>query len=199
MSSEPLVLPEAGIIAAWGQRVTIPGAVWEEMIRQASTSVDLFGTALGGFTQPKMLSLVKQKLSEGCTFRLLMQSPYCDAAHSMAMQKHEAIDDKILASQERLREFVGTLSANERVNVHVRTYPSWMSISVFRGDDQMLVTHFLPWVIVDTSPTLRIHNVDGGVFESYDRAVDGMWLHSDPLDLTGRTSEETRLVSGNAV
>jgi hypothetical protein len=175
---------EAGIVAAWGQRVAIPSDVWQEVVREAKVRVDLFGTALGGFTRPEMLELTKRKLAEGCRFRLLLQSPYCDAAHSMAMQKNEAIDDKILASRARLRAFVRELSEPERGLLQVRSYPSWMSISVFRGDDDLLVTHFLPWVIVDTSPTLRVRNEEDGVFQSYAKAIDGMWLHADPLDLS---------------
>jgi hypothetical protein len=187
MTVQPVSAADAGIVAAWGQRVAIPADVWQEVVGEAKTEVDLFGTALGGFTRPAMLDLARRKLAEGCRFRLLLQSPYCDAAHSMAMQKDEAIDDKILASRSRLREFVAGLSPQERGLFHVRSYPSWMSISVFRGDDDLLVTHFLPWVIVDISPTLRVRNGENGVFRSYAKAIDGMWLHSDPLDLDVET------------
>jgi hypothetical protein len=184
MTVQEFTPSQAGIVAAWGQRVTIPPDAWQQVIRGAKTRVDLFGTALGGFTRPAMLELARQKLADGCQFRLLLQSPYSDAAHSMAMQKNEAIDDKILASRVRLREFVQSLTAAERGLLQVRSYPSWMSVMIFRGDDELLVTHFLPWLIVDTSPTLHIRAGDGGVFSSYSTSIQRMWLHADPLDLT---------------
>lgn len=169
-----------GIAGAWASRVTIPPTVWQETIAGANDDVCLLGTALGGYSNDEvMLDLTRDKLAAGCRFRLVLQSPYSDAANVMAMQKNEPIDDKITASLERLAKFRAGLRVDDSARFEVATYPSWMGFAMFRGDNRALVTAILPWVIVDVSPTLDLVKGENGIFDSYVRSFEGIWKHAD--------------------
>lgn len=174
---------DPGLVGMWSRRVEIPHDIWKRTIQDANREVSLMATALGGFSKDAaMLQVAREKLEAGCRFRIVLQSPNCDAAYIMAMQKHDPIDDKIYASLERFNAFRNSLSETARKNFQMRYYSSWMGSSIFRGDDVMLVTPFIPWVIVDTSTTYMIRRVaDSSLFDSYLQGFEGIWKHSEPI------------------
>ncbi len=171
---------DPGLVAVWNSRVSIPGDVWQTIVKNTKKDLSLLGTAMGGFTKSaEMLNLIRLKLAEGCQFRIVLQNPNCDAANIMAIQKKEPINDKIYASIERIRDFITTLENGVKNNFEVRFYSSWMGNSIFRGDDEIMVTNIMPWVIVDTSPTFYFKNVEGSIFQAYSDSFDGIWAHSE--------------------
>jgi transcriptional regulator with XRE-family HTH domain len=176
------------IVQSYPYRSACPSTVWGELIAKATD--ELF---FAGYTnyflwldQPAFVSTLRSKLDSGCRVRFLLGDPDGEVT-----QQREQVEDVALTVSTRIRitlEHLGKLGPIEGLETRFSA-PSdavnHVSLSVFRFDNQALVTPHLARLVGHDSPLLHLrkHN-GGGMFDRFAEHAEELWsrgiAHQEP-------------------
>ncbi|MGW5236929.1 XRE family transcriptional regulator [Streptomyces nodosus] len=173
------------VVQTYPYRSACPSTVWSELIAGASDDL-LFGGYTNYFlwTQVPAFSLVlRQKAADGCRVRFLLGDPDGDVT-----RQREGIEGVALTVSTRIRmslEELAKVSDVQGIEVHYSAAEDAMNhvgLSVFRFDDQALVTPHLARLVGHDSPLMHVRRRGpGGMFDRFAEHAEELWSRSVPL------------------
>ncbi|MFF0271970.1 XRE family transcriptional regulator [Streptomyces sp. NPDC004330] len=173
------------IVRTYPYRSACPSTVWAELTAAAEGELLFAGyTNYFLWTQiPAFAGLIRRKAESGCRVRFLLGDP--DGA---VTRQREVIEDVPLSVSTRIRITLDELArigpvegvqarfsaAEDAVN-HV-------SLSVFRFDEQALVTPHLARLVGHDSPLLHLRrHEEGGMFDRFAEHAEELWERAVPV------------------
>lgn len=176
------------IIRSYPYRSACPSTLWGELIADATE--DLF---FAGYTnyflwldQPAFVSTLRRKLDNGCRVRFLLGDPDGEVTRN-----RETIEDVALSVSTRIRitlEHLGKLGAHAGLETRFSAPDdavNHVSLSVFRFDNEALVTPHLARLVGHDSPMLHLRKHDsGGMFDRFSEHAEELWARGVQVNLT---------------
>ncbi|WP_319724165.1 helix-turn-helix domain-containing protein [Streptomyces niveiscabiei] len=174
------------IIRSYPYRSACPSTVWGELVTNATQ--ELF---FAGYTnyflwldQPAFVETLRRKLDDGCRVRFLLGDP-----NGEVTRNREAVEDVALTVSTRIRitlEHLGKLGAHERLEVRFSASDdavNHVSLSVFRFDEEALVTPHLARLVGHDSPLLHLRKRDdAGMFDRFAEHAEELWTRGVKVD-----------------
>lgn len=180
------------LIHSYPYRSACPSTVWAELVAAAGSDLFLAGyTNYFFWTQvPHFADTIRRKAESGCRVRFLVGDPDGEVT-----RQREAIEDVALSVSTRIRttfehlDRLGPLEGLEtRVSAHLDAV-NHVSLSVFRFDDNALVTPHLARLVGHDSPLLHLRRQgDGGMFDRFAEHSEELWARARPRVPVARTS-----------
>ncbi|MEU3568653.1 DUF5919 domain-containing protein [Kitasatospora sp. NPDC036755] len=172
------------VFAAYPYRSTCPTSVWASLIGDAVD--DIF---LAGYTnyfvwleQPALHLTLMRKAESGCRVRFLLGDPASETT-----RQRERIEGVALTVSTRIRitlEHLEKLSGVEGVEARFSSPddgPNHVGLSVFRFDQDALVTPHLARVVGHDSPMMHLRrSQDGGMFDRFVEHAEELWDRGSP-------------------
>ncbi|HEX3956609.1 MAG TPA: hypothetical protein VHZ03_08250, partial [Trebonia sp.] len=166
--------PEA--ITAYAARGDVTRDQWNGIIDGASKHIWLYGMAEHNYaTDDAVPSILTDAAAAGCDIRVLLLSPDYPRMESIDVDERApggTLAARIRASLARfssMRDEIGP-------QMQIRTYDTHPSVSIVRGDDHMLVTPYLKYMVGSSCPTLEFTESSAAqMFDRYDRHFQSMW------------------------
>lgn len=173
------------IVQTYPYRSACPSTVWGELIGKASN--ELF---FAGYTnyflwleQPTFANTLRLKAQSGCRVRFLLGDP-----DSEITQHREEIEDVALTVSTRVRitlenlKKLGSVEGIETRFSATADAANHVSLSVFRFDNQALVTPHLARLVGHDSPLLHLRKYsDGGMFDRFAEHAEELWSRGVPV------------------
>jgi transcriptional regulator with XRE-family HTH domain len=175
------------IVRSYPYRSACPSQVWSDLIAGAGKNLFLAGyTNYFFFTQhPNFTETLRQKAGSGCRVRFLLGDPDGD----VTLQR-EVIEDVALTVSTRIKitlENLGKLGSVDGLEVRFSAAEdavNHVSLSVFRFDDDALVTPHLARLVGHDSPLLHLRRCgDGGMFGRFAEHAEELWDRGVPQAL----------------
>lgn len=168
------------VVAAYGRREQLGPAVWEDLIVAARSRIDILGYSLYFMTEqhPDLLELLLSRPT-GCQTRILLADPSCTQ-----VRHRDAEEGSPGALPARIRSTLHILLAmGPRPGIEIRHHEAPAYNSVFRFDDQMIVTPHLYGTPGSRSPLLHLRNQGpDGLFASFLGHFEALWKNAVPVD-----------------
>ncbi|MFD3551757.1 DUF5919 domain-containing protein [Streptomyces goshikiensis] len=178
------------LVHSYPYRSACPSTVWARLVDDARSDL-----LLGGYTNyffwtmiPAFPDIVRRKAASGCRVRFLLGDPDGDVT-----RQREVVEGAALTVSTRIRM---TLEALERLGPLERLETRYsdasdavnhVGLSVFRFDDDALVTPHLARVIGHDSPMLHLRRQgDAGMFDRFAEHAEELWGRGVPVDVSGR-------------
>ncbi|MGW1195097.1 XRE family transcriptional regulator [Streptomyces sp. NPDC002536] len=174
--------PDREIISAYPYRSACPSSVWRQLISESKRDIVLAGYTNYFFwiEQPAFHATLRAKADAGCRIRFLLGDP-----DGRVTGQREAIEDVAFKVSTRIRISLDELaklsglsglsglevrfSSEEDATNHV-------GLSVFRFDEQALVTPHLARLVGHDSPMLHLRRLqEGGLFDRFTEHVEELW------------------------
>ncbi|MEV5242166.1 XRE family transcriptional regulator [Streptomyces cinnamoneus] len=173
------------IVQSYPYRSACPSTVWGDLIGEATE--ELF---FGGYTSyflwthvPDLPGVLRRKAAQGCRVRFLIGDP--DGA---VTRQREEIEDVAMTVSTRIRTTteqlagmgeVGGLEARFSAPADATNH---VSLSVFRFDDEALVTPHLARQVGHDSPLLHLRrHGDNGMFSRFVEHAEELWSRGTRL------------------
>lgn len=173
------------IIRSYPYRSAAPSSLWAELIDGAAQEIYFAGyTNYFLFTSvPTFSETLRRKVESGVRVRFLVGDPDGEVT-----RQREAIEDTALTVSTRIRitlEHLGRLGLPEGLETRFSA-PSdavnHVSLSVFRFDDDALVTPHLARLVGHDSPLLHLHRQrNGGMFDRFRDHAEELWSRAVPI------------------
>lgn len=174
------------IVRSYPYRSACPNAVWAELVDGAAQDILLSGyTNYFFFTQlPAFADQLRRKTEAGCRVRFLVGAPEGEVT-----RQREVIEDTALSVSTRIRitlEHLGRLALLEGLETRISAPEdavNHVSLSVFRFDDDALVTPHLARLVGHDSPLLHLRRRgEGGMFDRFAEHAEELWGRGVPVD-----------------
>jgi lambda repressor-like predicted transcriptional regulator len=126
------------ILAAYAHRAEVPSHVWRDLFDQAKTQIDLLAYAMLFLPEanPRLVDQLKEKAAAGCTIRIALAHP--DSAAVADRDQEEGLGGALPARIRYTLHYLADVSEQDGISLRLHATP--MYNSVFRFDDEMLVT-----------------------------------------------------------
>jgi transcriptional regulator with XRE-family HTH domain len=173
------------VFAVYPYRSACDSAVWSQLIAGANSEIFLAGYTnyFVWLEQPNLHATLRRKAESGCTVRFLVGDP-----ESETTRNRERIEDVALTVSTRIRitlENVNRLAGVPGIEARFSAPddgPNHVSLSVFRFDQQALVTPHLARVVGHDSPMMHLRrNQDGGLFDRFAEHAEELWERATPV------------------
>jgi hypothetical protein len=172
---------QAEIVDAYPYRSDIPNTRWWELISGAQRQIDLLGYTLYflPLEHQGLIETLRDKCAAGCKVRAVIarpDSPYVadrDAEEDLAMTLAVRIHTSL--------KYFQPLTGCDNFEMRYQSVPLYNSI--FRFDDQMLVTPHLYATPGSQAPALHIRRLSpNGMFSRFTQHFDGIWEKTQPIE-----------------
>ncbi|MGP3685575.1 XRE family transcriptional regulator [Streptomyces sp. IBSNAI002] len=173
------------LVQSYRYRSSAPSTIWATLANEASREI-----LLGGYTNyffwtnvPDFGGLLRRKAEAGCRVRVLIGRPGSEVtrnrevveAAALTVPTRNRITLEHVAALGALEGFEARYSAPEDAVNHI-------SLSVFRFDDDALVTPHLARVIGHDSPMMHLRRQgDGGMFDRFRDHGEELWDRGEPV------------------
>jgi transcriptional regulator with XRE-family HTH domain len=166
--------PDREIIQVFPYRSAAPASLWRNLIHDAKHEL-----AFAGYTNyflwlehANLANILRRKASNGCRVRFLIGDP-----DSPATRDREQEEDVPLTLSTRIAVTVGELHKLRGVgNIAARYETGHVNISVFRFDNDMIVTPILARRVGHDSPMFHIRrDQPDGMFDRFSEHVEELW------------------------
>lgn len=174
-----MLAASAEIHEAYAHRADLAPDEWWRLFSGATRRIDLLGCALLHLTEnhPRLPDLLLGKAADGCSVRIALADPDC--AKVAERDDEEGLDGGLAA---RIRTSIHYLEPlAERSGIELRLHAAPMYNSIFRFDDQMLVTPHLYGRPGRLAPLLHLRRrKDGGMFDNFATHFEDVWTTAAP-------------------
>lgn len=173
----------ADLVAAYAYRAQLTPTLWWELLTHADRQLDLFGYTLFFLHEqhPGLVDLLRAKGTAGCAVRILVGDPDCPQV--AAREEEERIGVTLGARIRTSLQYFADLA--DAVGVEVRLQDVPLYNSVYRFDEQMLVTPHLYGTPGSHAPLLHLRRVeDDGLFARFAGHAEALWVISRPAELS---------------
>jgi DNA-binding transcriptional regulator YiaG len=166
--------PEA--ITAYAARGDVTREQWNGIIDGCTEHLWLYGMAEAAYATDDAVPVIFAKAAEaGADIRVLLLSP--DYPRMDTIDYDERAPGGTLAA--RIRSALARFSAmRDEIGpqMQIRVYDTHPSVSIVRGDNHMLVTPYLKYMVGNSCPTLEFTEGSAAqMFDRYDRHFQSMW------------------------
>ncbi|MES4901154.1 MULTISPECIES: XRE family transcriptional regulator [unclassified Streptomyces] len=173
------------LVQSYAYRSACPSTVWADLI--AGATDDLF---FAGFTSyflwtqvPALPETLRRKAESGCRVRFLLGDPDGPVA-----RQREEIEDVALTVSTRIKttlEQLAKIGAVQGLEARFSARADAMnhvSLSVFRFDDDALVTPHLARLVGHDSPLMHLRrHGDAGMFSRFAEHAEELWSGGVPI------------------
>ncbi len=167
------------VVHAYATRRHLARPEWQDIISGCSEHIWLAGFAEQGYAHDRDVpDILAQAAGAGCDIRVLLLDP--DYPLIDGIDADEGSPPGTLAARIR-----GSLYRFQRMaarcagRMQVRTSETPPTISIVRGDDQMLITPYARFLTGGDSPTLLLEQSPGGrIFAQYEQHFNLVWNDS---------------------
>ncbi|EST25541.1 hypothetical protein [Streptomyces roseochromogenus] len=172
------------IIHSYPYRSACPSTVWSALVEGAESEIFLAGfTNYFFWTQiPQFADTLRRKAEAGVKVRFLLGDPEGEVT-----RQREAIEDMALSVSTRIRitlehlERLGSAPGLETRYSSAEDAVNHVSLSVFRFDDDALVTPHLARLVGHDSPLLHLRRQsDAGMFTRFSEHAEELWGRAVP-------------------
>ncbi|TGB13326.1 XRE family transcriptional regulator [Streptomyces sp. MZ04] len=173
------------IVRSYPYRSACPSTVWADLVGGASKDIFFAGyTNYFLWTQlPAFSDTLRRKTGAGCRVRFLIGDPEGEVT-----RQREIIEDVALTVSTRVRmtlEALGQLGPLDGLEARYSApedAPNHVALSVFRFDDDALVTPHLARLVGHDSPLLHLRRRgDGGMFDRFRDHAEELWSRGAPI------------------
>ncbi|MGW2301123.1 DUF5919 domain-containing protein [Streptomyces sp. NPDC001809] len=173
------------ILRSYPYRSACPSTVWAELTAAAEHELFFAGyTNYFLWTQiPAFAGLIRRKAESGCRVRFLLGDPAGEVT-----RQREVIEDVPLSVSTRIRitlDELARIGSAEGVEARFSTAEdavNHVSLSVFRFDEQALVTPHLARLVGHDSPLLHLRrHEDAGMFDRFAEHAEELWQRAVPV------------------
>ncbi|WP_371603725.1 DUF5919 domain-containing protein [Streptomyces sp. NBC_01220] len=175
------------LVQAYPYRSACPSTVWGELIEGAAEEIYLAGYTnyFLWLEQPAFVETLRRKIDSGCRVRFLLGDPDGEVT-----RQRETVEDVALSVSTRVRitlEHLGRLGVASRVEArfsHHEDAVNHVSLSVFRFDQDALVTPHLARLVGHDSPLLHLRRQgEGGMYDRFTEHAEELWSRSVPVSV----------------
>jgi transcriptional regulator with XRE-family HTH domain len=173
-------LPE--VLGAYAHRAEVPGELWTSLLNGARERLDLLG-----YAYPFLLELtstatrdLEARAAGGLQVRMAFADPDCE--HVVERDTLEQMNGSLPGRIRNALSVLGPLAAADGVSI--RLHCVHLYNSVFRFDDQMIVTPYLYRARGYQHPALHMRRLSPhGIFESYAQQFEEIWDTARALEV----------------
>lgn len=165
--------PDRELVQMYPYRSAAPTALWRQLINQATTELTFAGYTnyFLWLEQAQFGELLRKKAARGCRIRFILGDPA-----SPVTRQRELEEDVPLTLSTRIEVTLSELSKLRDTAIEARYETGHVSLSVFRFDDDMIVTPLLPGRIGHDAPMMHLRRAqDDGVFDRFAGHTDDLW------------------------
>ncbi|MET7759723.1 XRE family transcriptional regulator [Streptomyces sp. NPDC005389] len=172
------------ILRTYSYRSACPSTVWADLAAGAERELLLAGYTNYFFwtTIPAFSDLIRRKAESGCRVRVLLGDPAGEVT-----RQREVIEGVPLSVSTRIRitlDELARLGSVEGVEARLSAAEdavNHVSLSVFRFDEEALVTPHLARLVGHDSPLLHLRrHADGGMFDRFAEHAEELWDRGVP-------------------
>jgi hypothetical protein len=169
------------LLAVYAHRTDLHVEEWWRLLTQANERIDLLAYALLFLPEghPRLVELLTEKAAAGVSIRIALADP--EASETTARSIEEQLGPGGMAARIR-NALLHFTPLKDLSGVEVRQYASPMYNSVFRFDEEMLVTPHLYGTPGYRAPLLHLRRGGAdGPFEQFGGHVERLWSISTPV------------------
>ncbi len=169
------------LVAAFAHRADASPSRWWNLLESAADQIDLLGYAMLHLPEqhPDLMRLLRSKAGGGCVIRIALVDPESDEARRRDLE--EGLDDGLIARIRTSTKYFGELAGCENITMRLHSTPMYNSI--FRFDDQMLVTPHIFATPGSKAPMLHLRRLrQGGIFDGLVQHFEGVWTTGKLLE-----------------
>lgn len=170
---------QAEVVAIYPHRSDVPRELWRHLFDGAEHQIDLLAYAASFLpeTLPDLVDLLAAKEAAGCQIRIDLGDPDSEAVARRGQE--ERFGEGIEARARVAFKHYGRLV--ELAAVDLRKHGTTLYNSIYRFDDQLLVSPHLWSANGYLAPVLHLKHVRGGtLFSMYAENFDAVWAVSAP-------------------
>ncbi|MGX8905877.1 DUF5919 domain-containing protein [Streptomyces netropsis] len=172
--------PDREIVSVYPYRSGCPASLWRSLITNATEDLTFAGYTnyFLWLEQARFGTALRRKAAQGCRIRFLVGDP--DSDLTRARERDEAVP---LTLSTRIRV---TLAELEKIKaqpgIEARFSGGHAHLSVFRFDDDMIVTPLLTHRVGHDAPTLHLRRrQNDGLFDRFASHVVELWESGSPV------------------
>ncbi|MGQ4512432.1 DUF5919 domain-containing protein [Streptomyces sp. DW26H14] len=170
--------PDREIVEVFPYRSAVPASLWRTLITRTERELTFAGYTnyFLWLEQARFGTALRRKAERGCTVRFLVGEP--DSELTQARERDEAVP---LTLSTRIRVTLAEVGKLKGA-VDARFSDGHAYLSVFRFDDDMIVTPLLTHSVGHDAPTLHLrrHQSDG-IFDRFASHVEELWTRGRPV------------------
>ncbi len=164
----------AEVVGAYAHRADIPNELWTQLLLKATDQIDIIGYAYPFVLEllPNASDLIGEKCRAGARVRLAFADPDCDHVRERDSleQMHGTLPGRIRNALSMLGDLADTSGCS------IGLHGTHLYNSVFRFDDQMLVTPYLVRARGYQHPALHLRKLSPhGIFASFADQAEQIW------------------------
>ena len=165
--------PDREMVQLYPYRSAAPATLWRQLLRQAKTEL-----VFAGYTNyflwlehANLGDLLRRKAAGGCRVRFILGDPA-----SPVTRQRELEEDVPLTLSTRIEVTLSELAKLKDAQIEARYETGHVSLSVFRFDDDMIVTPLLPGRIGHDAPMMHLRRAQAdGVFDRFAGHAEDLW------------------------
>ncbi|WFB09714.1 XRE family transcriptional regulator [Streptomyces sp. LX-29] len=172
--------PDREIVSVYPYRSNCPASLWQSLIAGAERELTFAGYTnyFLWLEQARFGATLRRKASRGCQVRFLVGDP--DSELTKSREDDEGV---ALSLSTRIRV---TLAELEKIKgqpgIEAKYSSGHAHLSVFRFDDDMIVTPLLTHSVGHDAPTLHLRRrQDDGIFDRFASHVEELWERGTPV------------------
>jgi hypothetical protein len=169
------------IVGTYPYRSRFPSSAWWDLISNATRQIDLLGYTLYflSLEHPGLVDTLRAKCESGCIVRAAIADPA--SPHVAYRDKEEGQPITLVVRiNSTIKHFTPLLDC-ENFEIHYQDIPLYNSI--FRFDDEMLVTPHLFATPGSSAPLLHLRRLDdNGLFSRFASHFEEVWSTTRPVD-----------------
>lgn len=166
------------VISVYPYRSAVPASLWRTLITRAEEQLTFAGYTnyFLWLEQARFGTALRKKAERGCRVRFIVGDP-----DSAVTRQREADEGVPLSLSTRIRVTLAELE-KARGYVDARFSSGHTHLSVFRFDDDMIVTPLLTHSVGHDAPTLHLRRVQAdGMFDRFASHVEELWNRGTPV------------------
>lgn len=164
----------AEIVAAYARRALMPIPTWRQLVASATGQIDILGYAVLFLLeqQPDIVQVFTEKGNDGCRIRVALGDPDC-----LHVRERDAEEEMNGGLRARIRTSLRYLrDVLDSPVIHIRLYNAPLYNSIFRFDNEMIVTPHLFGTPGPNAPILQLRRLaPGGIFDSFVGHFESVW------------------------
>jgi hypothetical protein len=167
------------LVKAYPMRGLVGRFRWNEVIGNAATHIWLYGMAEHGYAEDDQVPVILRNAAlSNCEIRILLISPTYPGLTSIDADEDNPNGTLAVRTRASLRRFSRMRTACEG-RMQIRTYDSAPAVSIVRGDNKMLMTPYVRFMLGNNSPTFELDKASNdGLFDRYCRHFERAWSGS---------------------
>jgi len=173
--------PAGEMIAAYAHRADASPSVWSGLLNRACRQIDLLAYAMLFLPEahPGLTEQFLGKATASCAIRIILADPACPQVAERDAE--EGLNGDLPARIRTTLRHLNGLQTCENVSVRLHRTP--MYNSVFRFDDEMLVTPHLYGLSGYAAPLLHVRRlVNNGLFDNFTAHFERTWQAAAPVE-----------------